>query len=157
MRFTPKTEEEIQQDSLLPAGTYDFRVIAAEDKQSSAGNDMIVLTLAVYRPDGNGFYQVTDYLLEKLAFKLRHFCEETGLINRYESGALEASDLVDREGRVQIKIDPERTDKATGKVYAPKNSVKDYGGKGAGAGAGAGTGAPSSAPVADDDGDAVPW
>ncbi len=153
MKFVPRTEAEIAIDGLLPVGVYDFRAIDAQDKVSAAGNDMIMVTLAVYKPDG-GFLTVTDYLMEKIAYKLRHFCEETGIINLYENGTLMASDLLDREGKVQIVIDPERTDKESGKVYRSKNSVKDYGGKGAKAPA---AGAAPAAVNASGDEDGIPF
>ena len=55
------------------------------------------------------------------AFKLRHFCVATGLIDKYEAGDITAHDLDGREGFVQIKIEPAKGD------FAAKNVVKDYG------------------------------
>lgn len=152
MRFTPKTEAEIQEANLLPAGTYDFKITKAEDAVSKSGNDMIVATIQVYRPDG-GFTLVTDYLLESMAYKLRHCCEECGIIHLYEAGTLMASDLEGREGRMQLKQDPAKGD------FPAKNSVKDYGpGKNAKAGAAAPSRQSAAAPpLADEELDTVPF
>ena len=118
MKFQPKTEEQLQRESLLEPGIYDFEVQSAEDTTSSAGNDMIATTLKVFRPDG-GHILVNDWLLEKMAFKLIHFCRTTGLDAIYDSGDLAAQHCLGRSGKVLliIKQDP---------GYAPKNAVKDY-------------------------------
>jgi hypothetical protein len=43
VKITPKTEEQIKMERLLPAGDYPFQVLSAEDKRSKNGNDMIAL------------------------------------------------------------------------------------------------------------------
>lgn len=121
MRFEPKTEQELEEDGLLPKGTYDFEVIRAEDKQSKKGNDMIALGLKVFAPTG-GTPFVNDYLLEAMAHKLHGFCEEVGLSDKYESGSLAASDCMGRSGKVRIDIEKGKGD------YPSKNVVKGYGG-----------------------------
>jgi hypothetical protein len=127
MRYTPKTAEQIEAEerqreleNLLPKGTYDFEVFRAEDKISKSGNEMIALGLKVFADDGKTPF-VNDFLLERMAFKLLHFCEVTGLTEKYESGNLTASDCVGCSGRVQIDIEPAKG------AYAAKNSVRDYG------------------------------
>lgn len=127
MRFEPKTRQQIEdeekkrlEESLLPKGTYDFEVFRAEDKISSKGNDMIAIDIRVFAPDGSMPF-VKDWLLEVMAFKLRHFCETTGLIGKYDDGSLCAEDCLRASGKVQLDIE-----KAKGN-YGPKNVVKDYG------------------------------
>lgn len=120
MRFTPKTEQEIQEANLLPEGKYDFEVIAAEEKQSAKGNDMIVVTIAIYQ-NGNRKTNVFDYLLESMAFKLRHFCQNTGLIEKYESGELTADDCIGKTGLCKIKIQKDKSGN-----YPDKNVIADY-------------------------------
>lgn len=120
MRFTPKTEKEIQEENLLPIGTYDFEIYRTEDKVSSGGNDMIELGLRVYGTDGSTKF-VTDYLLESMAFKLRHASEACGLLAKYESGTLEAQDFLNKTGQAKIKIQSDKTGK-----YSDKNVVADY-------------------------------
>jgi hypothetical protein len=124
MRFTPKTPEELEFENLLPKGEYDFEVVKAEDAVSKkSGKEMIKVNLKVFH--GEGFQFVTDYLMEAMAFKLRHFFETVGMINAYEAGAIEAADLVGCAGKVKIDIEPASGD------YAAKNVVKDYGSKAA--------------------------
>jgi hypothetical protein len=118
MKFAAKTEETLTRESLLPVGEYDFEVIGAEDKKSKNGNDMIELNLKVFRPD-SGFVYVRDYLMEKMPFKLIHFCKTVGIMANYEAGDFSASDCVGQAGRVLLKIEEQEG-------YQPKNSVKDY-------------------------------
>ena len=66
MRFSPKNDDELNSFELLPAGEYDFKVIKAKDRMSSAGNEMIELEIDVYSVDGKKV-RVFDYLLEAMA------------------------------------------------------------------------------------------
>jgi hypothetical protein len=120
MRFTPKSEAEIAQGDLFPAGVYDFEVNSAEEAVSKAGNDMIKVRLDVFNDDG-GKTTVFDYLMEAAAYKLRHMAEVCGLLDDYESGHLDADDLVGKAGRVKIGIQKDKTGQ-----YADKNNVVDY-------------------------------
>lgn len=117
MQFTPKTEEELKRESLLPPGLYDFDVMEAEEKVSKQGNDMIALKLKVFSDTGER--HVRDWLMPSMGFKLRHFAETTGLVGAYEAGTLKAEDCKGRSGKVFLVIkDSEQ--------YGPQNSVKDY-------------------------------
>lgn len=120
MNFTPKSAEELQLAELMPEGEYDFKVLSAEDAVSKKGNDMLKLKLAVYV--GQREYHVFDYLLEAMAFKLRHFCESTGLLDLYEDGILTADDCDGAAGIVEIEIEKPKE----GSKYGPKNVVADY-------------------------------
>jgi hypothetical protein len=119
MRFTPKTEKEINEERLMPEGDYPFTISGAESKQSKKGNDMIELTLRVYKPDGK-FNLVTDYLMEAMLFKLLHCCQACGLEKQYEQGLLEADMFIGKTGMLKLKVDPENGG------FPAKNSVKDY-------------------------------
>jgi len=124
MRFTPKTKEELDFDNLLPKGEYDFEVAKTEDAVSKkSGKEMIKVNLKVF--NGEGFNFVTDYLMEAMPFKLRHFFETIGMIDAYNEGSVQAADLVGAAGKVQIDI------KAASDQFPAKNSVKDYGSKAA--------------------------
>lgn len=125
MRFQPKTEKEAAEANLYPKGDYDFEVLEAEDTKSNAGNDMIKLKARVFSPDGTASRTVTDYLLEAMAFKLRHFAACMNVMAQYEEGRLSASDLVGRVGRCSLDIEPESKGK-DGKTFPPKNVIKDY-------------------------------
>lgn len=123
MKFTPKSEEEIASMGLMEAGLYKFTVLDAEDQVSKTGNEMIKLTLRVH---GDGaMHTVFDYLLEKMAFKLRHFCEHSGLLKKYEAGDLAADDCLDKTGVCEIIVQPGQ-EKYDGSKYPDKNAVKDY-------------------------------
>lgn len=119
MRFNPMSEEELARSSLLEAGTYPFEILSASEELSKAGNEMIRLKLNVFGPSGEQVH-IYDYLLEKLAFKLRHFCEATGLLTKYEDGTLSELDCEGKSGFVKIAIEPGNGG------YGPKNTVKDY-------------------------------
>ena len=120
MRFTPKTEKEIQEDNLLPEGNYSFEISGAEEKISKSGNEMIQLLIRVYKPDGK-FNLINDYLLESMAHKLRHCCESCGILDKYDAGALLADDFIGKTGNLKLSIQKDKTG-----AYPDKNSIKDY-------------------------------
>ena len=117
MKFKPKSESEMQSDSLLDTGLYDFEVMTAEDKVSKNGNEMIALKLRVFSDRGER--HIYDYLLESTAWKLKHFCEIAGF--DYENGTLIAIDCAGVCGKVKIGISKDKTGQ-----YGPKNQVNDY-------------------------------
>jgi len=119
MKFDPKTEDELARESLLPDGIYPFEVLLAADEFSKAGNEMIKLKLNVFGPDGEQVH-VYDYLLEKLAYKLRHFADTTGLLGDYERGELTAFSCMGKTGYAKIVLE------AANGGYSAKNVVKDY-------------------------------
>lgn len=124
MKFSPKSQEELAHANLMSEGVYPFEIIEAEDKKSKSGNDMIQLKLKVW--DKNGHERVIyDYLLEALHFKLRHFAESTGLLQKYEGGEFTSSDCLGKSGNAHIIIQKGR-ENAEGGFYPDKNSVKDY-------------------------------
>lgn len=118
MNFTPKTEEELARESLLSAGTYPFEVLEAIEQVSKKGNEMIKLKLNVFGQSGEQVH-VYDYLLESMAFKLRHFAEAAGLLRDYEAGKLDAQACVGKNGFVKLEIEEQLG-------YVPRNTVKDY-------------------------------
>lgn len=120
MKFQPKTEKEISEERLLPEGQYGFEVSTAEDKISKAGNEMLEVTLKVFKSDG-GFILVTDYLMESIAYKLRHAADACGLLHEYDSGVLVADNFVGKTGELKLKIQKDKNG-----VYADKNVVADY-------------------------------
>ena len=120
MKFTPKTDAEIaeEQAKFKPLkGIFDFEVTEASDEISNAGNDMIKVVIGVWRPDGSQVL-IKDYLLAAMAFKFKHFCEATGMLDRYEAGDVNAGDCLGKTGQVELKIK-----KVEDKEYS---EVKDY-------------------------------
>lgn len=124
VRFQPKSDEELQTALLCDPGVYQFQVMDAKSKVSRSGNDMIELNLKYWDSEGRERL-VFDYLLESMAFKLKHFCKAVGLLAEYESGVIDHMLLVGKCGNVEIDVQPERP-KETGGFWPPKNFVKDY-------------------------------
>jgi len=91
MRITPKTREQIASENLIPEGKYEALVESAADKTSESGNEMIVLKLRCYLPDGSERV-ISDWILEAFAAKLLDFVEAAGLEPQYAAGKLEARD-----------------------------------------------------------------
>ncbi len=125
MQFTPRSTQDLELEEkkreealLLPRGDYDFEVTEAIEKTSKSGNPMIQVRLKVFHEDSFRF--VTDYLMEKMAFKLRHFAESVGLLDEYNAGNFNASDLVGASGVVKLEIEPAKGD------FSAKNAAKDY-------------------------------
>lgn len=119
MKFTPKTQKELDDDAMMPEGIYPFVISGAEDKQSKAGNEMMELTVRVFKEDGT-FNLVSDYLLEKLMYKLLHCTEACGLTKEFESGELTAEDFIGKEGMLKLGIQDAQGD------FPARNTIKDY-------------------------------
>lgn len=122
MRVEPKTAQqlrEIEESSLLADGTYDFEVIAAVEKTSAKGNDMVELKIRI---EEERSYVVADYLvsIDSMAYKIRHFAESVGLVDEYERGTLPADQMIGCTGKCKIKTQPAKGE------YRAKNVVADY-------------------------------
>lgn len=120
MRFTAKTDKEIAEERLLPEGIYGFEISMGEDTTSKKGNEMIKLTVRLFKDDGK-FILVDDYLLESMMFKLKHACDACGLSDKYQSGELVAADFVGKTGNLKLKIQKDTTGN-----YPDRNSIADY-------------------------------
>lgn len=118
MQFTPKTEKEIAMEGLLDEGTYPFEVVEAKDEVSKKGNEMIAIKLKVFGPNGEEHF-LRDWIMEKVSYKLRHFCEVTGLLPKYEKGSLDALECVGVSGYCVVAI-------KDNKDFGPQNQIKDY-------------------------------
>lgn len=124
MKVTPRSEEEIQSMNIMPEGVYPFEVTDASDMVSKSGNEMIMLTLAVY--DGqNRKHVMKDFLLDAMAFKIRHFCEFTGILDRYNLGKVNAQDCYRKAGYAKVVVEAGR-ERPDGGEYPPRNAIKDY-------------------------------
>ncbi len=121
-KFTPKTDEEINDVILLAKGDGNFEVIRAEFKTSKSGNPMISLFLKVWDCNGKeGF--VNDYLINtpRFEFKIKHFCIAASLENEYNNGTFNETMCTGRTGRLRLGIDKDK-----GGQYSDKNNVIDY-------------------------------
>lgn len=120
MNFQPKTDKQLAEENLLPIGEYDYEVTTAIDKKSKGGNDMIELQIRVFHGEGGG-RTLKDYLLASMMYKLKHFCDQHGLMKEYDNGTLCADDCQGRSGTVKVGIEKDK-----GGVYPDKNRVVDY-------------------------------
>ena len=120
MKFQAKTDKEIAEEGLLPEGNYGFEISGAEDTVSKAGNDMIKLQVRVFNDDGQ-FIIMSDYLLEAIAYKLKHCCDACGLSEKYESGEIVAEDFIGSTGELKLKIRKDPNGQ-----YPDQNNIIDY-------------------------------
>lgn len=120
--YTPKSEEQLVEESLLQEGTYDFEVIDTDDRPSKKGNEMITLKLAVFAGDGSQRH-IFDYIAFGTNFgerKFRHAAEACGLMDIYNSGKMTDQDFQGASGKLILK-------KQEGTVEFPaKNVVAEY-------------------------------
>lgn len=149
MQFKPKSEKEIQESLMWPKGEYDFEVIKAEralsgPQSKSPGTPYIKLSLRLFNEDG-GTRMQNAILHPAMEAQLRHFCEETGIIEKYDAGTLEAEDCEGLAGKLQLKV------KDAEGNYPAKNEVQDFGVKAKKAKK------PAPTIVSTDDGDPVPF
>ena len=106
---------------VLPEGTYDFSVMAGEDKFSQANNEMWKITIKIFDGQG-GHIQIFDYLVktEKAYFKISQFCKATGLHDRLKAGdEISAKELKGLSGQLKLAIEKDDT-------YGEQNRVKGY-------------------------------
>ncbi len=130
MQFTPKTEKQIAEMNLWPIGQYSFEVLpevtlggkvySTSDTTSKAGNDMILLVVNVYNESGESKILI-DYILESAAAKLRNLCIACGMLDKYESGQVFASDFIGKKGELKLGIEKDKSGQ-----YADKNKVANY-------------------------------
>jgi hypothetical protein len=118
--YTEDAAVEVARRTLLAPGRIDAVIREAVERPSARGNDMIELTVAV--PDGRGGERLLkDYLTNTSlgALRLRHACEAVGALDRYDAGAISASDFPGHTVRVKIGVEKRRG-------YAPRNIIEDY-------------------------------
>jgi hypothetical protein len=107
---------------LLSDGVYDFTVVHAEEKISQSGNEYIFLKLGIWDDQGRERLIFTNLALIKL---LKHFCDISGLQDKYQLGEVLALDCLHKMGKVEIGIEKGKP-KLEGGMYPDKNIVKDY-------------------------------
>ena len=120
MTFAPKTDKQLAEENLLPGGEYDYEVMEVTEQFSKSGNEMVKLRLRIFHGE-SGTRTLTDYLLEAMAGKLKHFCTSHGMQDKYDAGTLCADDCMGLTGRVRIGIKKDKTGQ-----YPDQNTVFDY-------------------------------
>jgi len=121
MKFKPKSEKELAEANLWAVGEYPFEILEAEDATDKNGDDMFKLKVKVFKDSGasqNIFEYVSGTWME---YKLRHLAEVAGLLAEYESGEIEAYQLVGKTGTCKVNISKDKTGQ-----YPDKNGIADY-------------------------------
>jgi len=123
--FQPMTEEELQALNMVDDGVYDFEVIKATQKTSRSGNQMIELQLMIWDKQGKA-HTVFDYLVSitSMIYKIKHFCDSTGLDAEYKAGNFDVMQCEGRRGKAHIIIQTGQPN-PNGGMYQDKNAVKD--------------------------------
>jgi hypothetical protein len=127
LTFTPQSDEFIEnlvrkeeEERLLTAGECLFEVCSAKPMVSEAGNPMIKITLKVWDCNNKSGF-IYDFLMggEKSFFikKIKNFCECVGIIDKYNSGKLNAEDInSSQSGKLVLGIRKDRNGKLQNNV-----------------------------------------
>ena len=118
MEFQPRTEKEIAESVLLSRGEYSFEILNAMEKKSLAGNDMIELSVRVFRNGHNRL--MTDYILPLRPAKFRNCCVACNVEEKYLNGSVRDEDFIGRRGKLKVGVERAR------KGYPPRNVIVDY-------------------------------
>lgn len=124
MQFEKKTEKEIQEASLWPAGVYDFETVGADraiggPQSKNPGMEYIKVSHMIFNAEG-ARHTVHGVLHPKMEAQLRHFCVVGNLMEKYEAGTLEATDCVGVTGKLKLKV------KEASGNFPAKNEVQDF-------------------------------
>jgi hypothetical protein len=103
LEFTPQSDEAIDnlktredEERLLSDGEGRFDVITCAAKVSKSGNNMLCVKLKVWDCNNKSGF-IDEYLMtgEKSFFirRIKSFCDSIGIIDKYNSGKLNASDI----------------------------------------------------------------
>lgn len=118
MKYDPNAPEEKRTWEPFPPGEYDYTIDDAKERTSSAGNEMIELTLHIFNAEGHKRI-VSDYIVNSAVWKIKQCAASCGLMDEFSTGELEAYYFVGKSGRVKIKIE-------TSDQYGDKNKVAAY-------------------------------
>lgn len=98
MRFDPKEAER----PLLAVGPCEFEVLRATEKTSKAGDPYINLMLKVRDCEGS---VGTIFAMLNTAWKIKNFCETTGLLEKFNLGEITPQDCEKRRGKGTLGIE----------------------------------------------------
>src|SRR5690606_27361469 len=113
-------EKQIKELSLYPEGKYRFKVIRTEQKLSKAGSDYFNLRMNI--EVNEKWLPLFDMLFfeGKMLYKTKHFCDVTGMEDKYNAGKLMPYECDGKEGWLELI---QRVNPQTGEI---QNNVKDY-------------------------------
>lgn len=120
MDFTPLSDKELKELNLYPEGRYRFRVLKTEQKRGQSGIDYFNLrmNISINGKDRTLFDML--FFEGKMLFKTKHFCEITGMLDKYNNGRLMPYECDGKEGWLDLG---QRINQKTGEL---QNNVKDY-------------------------------
>lgn len=124
MQFTPRTEDELQRESLCPDGLQAFTVMSAAFHTSKTGNESLKVKINIHGSDGND-YHAYDYISPegRMAYKFRHFFAVIDRIDIYERGnitAQECEDITGLSGWCMVGVKPAKDG------FKAANRINDY-------------------------------
>lgn len=119
MRVTPKTDEELS--NVWNAGWYPATIENAVEATSSKGAEMLVVTVRSYDNDSGRSKEIKDYIVDAVAYKVKHICEACGVLSDYERGVVDPQKLVSVNVEVKLGISQDKTGQ-----FPDKNQITDY-------------------------------
>jgi hypothetical protein len=118
------TAEEDKMRNVFEKGEYSFLVESVEKKDCKNGiNTMLVVNLLLMN-EGKSL-KITDWIMldmENFEYKLRHFADSCGLIEKYDANTLEDKDFLGREGMAKVSVTEYEKDGELIKT----NKINDY-------------------------------
>jgi len=107
-------------------GICQFRVDGAEEAISLAGNEMIVMQVAL--TDKSGILEgCKDWILPSFVKKIKHFCTAAGLMGKFDAGELYPDDCIGVSGYAEVgEREYESKDKEGNVVVRTTLFIIDY-------------------------------
>lgn len=100
--YAPKTDQQINNEKLVPVGKHKFEVMKCEDKTSKSGNAMTIVTLKV--KNGNKNVIFSDFIMEGDEEKVKDFAYSIGLSQQYEEGFFDNLQTIGKAGMADIIV-----------------------------------------------------
>lgn len=119
MRVTPKTDEELS--NVWNGGWYPATIENAVEGLSSKNAAMLTLTVKAYDNENGRSKELKDYIVDAVAYKVKHACEACGLLGDYERGHVDPQKMVSVNLEVKLGIEQDKTGQ-----YPDKNKIIDY-------------------------------
>ena len=140
MKFTPKSEEQLQADAEAakakfapwPANSIcDYEILHVKDTKKDGspaidknGNEFLIADVRIF----NGAGEQRDLMHMFGAWNewdLRRVCEANNMLDRYDAGQVDDYDLQGKTGKCVITIE-KGTLKDDGTYYPDKNKIKEF-------------------------------